>query len=377
MTTRIIRPAEDVGPTLTLDADARDPASARVRVHNLHPEQIASMQGWALPASRLPHILRVSVAEPGPGADGELPDILGCYQVAEDGIQFIPLFPFEPGVRYRASFDPGTFGLSEQAEVATLEFQLPNQMNTKPSQVEHIFPSVDVLPENLLRFYVSFSNPMQRGQAAKQINILDPDGRPAPDVLYRPPVELWDKRMMQLTVLLDPGRLKRWVGPHRELGPPLRAGQTYTLVVCSGMVDESGHPLSRNFEKPFGVAAAIREPVAVADWEILPPAANGRQALTIEFPRPLDWAMLWHAITIATEDGEPIDGQNAIDQGERRWRFIPASPWVVGSYAIRVASNLEDVCGNNLLGAFDRSLRSAGDLAREEKSHLIFFRVER
>ena len=84
MTKMIIRPAEDVGPTLTLDADARDPRSARVRVHNLHPKQIAFMRGWVLLASRLPHILRVSVAEPGPGTDEELPDILGRYQVEED-----------------------------------------------------------------------------------------------------------------------------------------------------------------------------------------------------------------------------------------------------------------------------------------------------
>src|ERR1700741_2432210 len=99
------------------------------------------------------------------------------------------------------------------------------------TEVTHIFPLSDVLPENLLRFYVCFSNSMQRGRASEDISLLDSDGQPVADALYRPPCELWDRRMQHLTVLLDPGRLKRWVGPNRELGPPLKAGQAYTLAV--------------------------------------------------------------------------------------------------------------------------------------------------
>jgi hypothetical protein len=76
--------------------------------------------------------------------------------------------------------------------VGPLEFSLPREPKIGPTKVKHFFPSSDSLPENLLRFYVCFSNPMQRGRAAEHISLLGPDGRPAPDVLYRPPVELWD-----------------------------------------------------------------------------------------------------------------------------------------------------------------------------------------
>ena len=108
-----------------------------------------------------------------------------------------------------------------------------------------------MLPENLLRLYVLFSNLMQRGRAADNIAILGPDGSPAPDVLYRPPVELWDSNMTCLTILLDPGRLKRGVDPNRMLAPPLSAGQRYTLTVGPGMIDMHGRRLCEGLAKSF------------------------------------------------------------------------------------------------------------------------------
>jgi hypothetical protein len=60
-----------------------------------------------------------------------------------------------------------------------------------------------------------------------------------------------------------------------------------------------------------------------------------------------------------------MDGRIGIDQGERRWSFTPTSPWTAGSYSVCIASSLENVCGNSLLVAFDRPLRSAGDLTSQ------------
>jgi hypothetical protein len=260
------------------------------------------------------------------------------------------------------------------SEVLCLGLSLPREKSAVRSRVEHIFPSSDELPENLLRFYVSFSNPMERGRAEEHIILLGPDGRPAPDTLYRTPVELWDRSMRHLTILLDPGRLKRWVGPNRELGPPLKVGQVYRLVVGSGMKDFSGRPLGESFSKPFSVIEAARSPIAPEQWEIQPTAANCREPLVLEFPKPLDWALLWHAITIASESGQRIDGRIAIDEGERRWRFTPTYPWTAGSYRVRVAPSLEDICGNTLLAAFDTPLRPAADSGRKLTSQLIPFR---
>jgi hypothetical protein len=299
-----------------------------------------------------------------PGGE-ELPDVLGHYQVLQGEIRFIPYFPFESGVRYRASFDPRQLGRPEFSKGAALEFSVPRAISAALTQVEHVFPSSDSLPENLLRFYVCFSNSMQRGRAKELISLLGPDGQPAPDVLYRPPVELWDRSMRHLTILLDPGRLKRGVGPNRELGPPLKADLQYTLAIGSGMVDSSGRPLRESFYKPFRVTEAVRERIVVEQWMILPPARKSLQPLVLMFPKPLDWALLWRTINIETEGGQPIGGRVAIDQGERRWSFTPTSPWPARSYHVRIASSLEDVCGNSLLAAFDRPVRAARNLVNE------------
>ena len=257
----------------------------------------------------------------------------------------------------------------------TLEFSLPREQNALATEVNHIFPSGGCLPENLLRFYVCFSNSMQRGRVRAEISLLGPDGEPAPDTLYRAPVELWDRSMRCLTVLLDPGRLKRGVGPNRELGPPLKSGQRYTLAIGSGMVDVSGRSLNQSFYKRFFVTEAARERITIAHWKILPPATKSRQPLAIKFPKPLDWALLRRAITIAPEGRPPVPGRAAIDQDERQWSFTPTSPWVAGSYSVRVASCLEDVCGNGLLAAFDRPCRSGGDLTIETADCSIPFHL--
>jgi hypothetical protein len=349
-------------PTLQVDCDARQSGAACVSVHNLDPDLVAFIGECQRTDLSLTPVLRVSVIAPDRGGCDELPDVLGRYQVMETGIRFIPRFPFEPGVRYRARFDPGHLGRAGHTEVLALEFSLPKPPGGEPACVTGIFPSADMLPENLLRFYVRFSDPMRRGSAETQIRLLGPDGRPAPDVLYRPPLELWDRSMRHLTVLLDPGRLKRWVGPNRELGPPLEAGQRYVLAIGSEMVDSCGRSLRQPCYKPFVVGAAVRDPIAVSNWKVLPPVTKSRQPLTLLFPRPLDWALLWRSITVTQEGGAPMPGRISIDRSERRWRFMPALPWAAGRYCIRVAPDLEDVCGNNMLAAFDRPLRLGRDL---------------
>jgi hypothetical protein len=360
-------------PLLTVDADPCQPASRGVTVCNIDPDLMVSLGRHLQAGGSAQSVLRVNVVRTGAPIGEDLPDVFGRYTVFEDGIQFTPHFPFERGVSYTASFDPRPLGRPELSDVLTLEFSLPREKSPLPTKVKHIFPSSDCLPENLLRFYVCFSNPMQRGQVRAEISLLGPNGEPAPDTLYRAPVELWDRSMRCLTVLLDPGRLKRGVGPNRELGPPLETGQEYALAVGAGMTDLSGNQLSETVYKRFRVTDAVREPIAVERWKIVPPATNSRQPLVLMFPRPLDWALLSHTITIVSTCEQSIGGKIEIDQSERRWSFRPASPWAAGSYHVRVASSLEDVCGNSVTAAFDRPLRSGSDLVNEVASRSIPF----
>jgi hypothetical protein len=60
-----------------------------------------------------------------------------------------------------------------------------------------------------------------------------------------------------------------------------------------------------------------------------------------------------HAFALRAQDLTPQTG-------------VPASLWVEGACHVRIARNIEDVCGNNAVGAFDRRLRTDGDLESQQ-----------
>lgn len=360
-------------PTFRVNSGPPPYGPGSVSVCSLGPDLLTFLASCERPDDLLKSVFRLTVAqEPSPEVD-RLPNVSGRYLLLEDEVQFIPYFPFERDVKYRASFDPRPLGASVNEEL-TLEFAIPSDHEARAlTTVTHIFPSCGLLPENLLRFYVCFSSPMQRGRALKEISLLDCDGQPVADALYRPPVELWDRTMRYLTVLLDPGRLKRWAGPNLELGPPLMAGQEYTLEIGAGMVDRYGRSLGESFDKHFLVSDPVRERITVENWRVLPPATGSRGALVLTFPSPLDWVLLLRTITIRLEGRSVMEGQIVVDQCERRWSFIPNSPWIAGAYHIRIGSDLEDVCGNDIAGPFDRPLRKNADpVGWSERSSLMF-----
>lgn len=352
------------GPAIELDSRS---AGWCVRVRNLPPALVTPL------GEHLEALLRVKVAEAGDTHDDGLPNVAGDYEILGDGVRFTPRFAFDSGVVFRATLDLGALGRPGLVEGQTLEFSFPRETGSADTKVSHVFPSSAVLPENLLRFYIRFSNPMQRGLAANNIEVLGPDGGPTPDVLYRAPVELWDHSMSCLTVLLDPGRLKRGVGPNRVLGPPLKAGQRYTLVIGTGMIDVYGRPLRKAFNRPFTVSEAVRAPITIEEWGISRPAAGSREPLELTCPRPLDWAQLLHGITVVSETGLPISGCVDIGTGETQWRFTPDEPWQAGTYSVCVAPSLEDICGNTPYGPFDGPFRSADEMALETAIRMIPF----
>jgi hypothetical protein len=367
--TSVCSPTPANQPALTVERNPNG-MSWRISAHNLRSDLVAA--GGAGVQS----LLRVMVADVGAADVDDLPDISGERQLVGGSVHFIPDFPFEPGVRYRAILDLGALGQPGLAEVLTREFAFPKEAPITGPEVSQVFPSSDALPENLLRFHVRFSRPMQRGRAEANIVVLGPDGSPAPDVLYRAPVELWDTSMTCLTVLLDPGRLKRGVGPNRMLGPPLKVGERYILAVGPGMIDVHGRPLRQRFVKAFTVSEAVRTPIAIEHWRIVPPAAPGRDPLELTFPTPLDWAGLWQGITVVSEGGEQISGRISIDQDETRWHFTPDAAWRAGFHGIRISPDLEDACGNTPYGAFDGPFRSVDQVALETAVRSVNFEVK-
>jgi hypothetical protein len=354
--------------SLVIDGGPAFPASSSVRVRILDPDLRGALCRYLEKGGPPEAVLRVTVAPTTAPIGDALPDVFGRYLVMEDGLRFTPHFPFARGLSYRAMFDPRPLGRSAFQDLMTREFSHPRKQRALATTVNNIFPSSDRLPENLLRFYVCFSSSMQRGRGEAEISLLGPNGERVPDALYRAPVELWDRGMRCLTVMLDPGRLKRGVGANRALGPPLTAGSVYTLSVGEGMRDFSGSRLSEPVCKSFRVMEAVREPIAVEQWQLLPPETDSRQPLVLRFPRPLDWALLSQTISVASAGEQPVAGRIVVDRGETRWSFTPTVPWTAGSYNVGVASSLEDVCGNTVMAAFDRPLRRGGN-SRDEMAN--------
>jgi hypothetical protein len=319
--------------------------------------------------------LRVHVCDPGMiGTD--LPDVAGDLQWTQDEALFVPRFPFAPGVFFCASLDLDSHGRLDGDGVINHRFALHRESESVSPAVTAIYPSAEVLPENLLRLYVRFATPMRRGHAQSHIDVMGIDGQPVSDVLYRAPVELWDRSMMCLTVLFDPGRLKRGVGPNRALGPPLQVGQSYTLRLKRGWLDATGRPLPEDVHKTFKVAPARRDAVVIANWTLKPAFAGTRDPLEVTFPYPLDWAELFNGIGVISPSGDKVRGHIRVDGTETRWRFVPEQAWPPGNYSLRVDAALEDPCGNATYGAFDGPLRSVEAFAEEKGARLRPFSVD-
>jgi hypothetical protein len=286
-----------------------------------------------------------------------LPPLLGSYHSDGVGIRFQPRFPLEPGLVYRARFDPGKL-LNASADVLKLpvvsaSFSLPKAPVVPTTRVAAVYPSGDTLPENLLKFYLHFSAPMSRGMAYEHIHLRDGAGKDVTFPFVDIAEELWDPSGQRLTVLFDPGRIKSGLRPREELGPILHPGVTYTLTIDRGWLDAAGRPLVTDHRKTFRAGPTDSHSPDPASWKVGVPGPGTREPLLLTFPEPLDHAMLRRVLGVIDPDKRPVPGDVAVEAGETRWRFTPESPWRAGRYQIVIDKDLEDLAGNSIGRPFE------------------------
>lgn len=289
--------------------------------------------------------------------DIDLPPMAGSYEVAKDTLRFEPRFPFAPGVSYRAvvrlSRLPG-FGAGEPPVSSVHRVPRPEQPSA--TVVSAVFPSAEVLPENLLKFYLHFSAPMSGGRIYEHIRLLDEAGSAVELPFLEIDEELWDPEMTRLTLFIDPGRIKRGVRPLEEIGPALEDGRSYTLVVDRAWRDANGQPLKETFRKRFRVGPPDREAIQPDGWKIETPLAGSRSPLTVDFGEPLDHALALRMIRVADGRGQVVRGDAQLVSHERRWRFTPDTPWASGPHKLVLQTNVEDLAGNNIGKPFEVDL---------------------
>lgn len=275
-----------------------------------------------------------------------VPPMGGTWSVAAGRLRFEPSFPFTRGVRYRAEYrGPG-------APVVVSFFELPADLTPATTTVVRIFPTAAVLPENLLKFYVHFSAPMSRGGIFEHVQLKDEAGRVIELPFLELAEELWDPTMTRLTLLIDPGRIKRGVKPLMDVGPVFEAGKRFTLAIAAECRDAANRPLRSAFEKSFRIAAADRTPIAPTSWKIAAPKAGTRDALRVEFGEPLDAALALSKVAVAMAATE-LEGEATLGPEERAWIFTPDQPWRAGPHRLVVATMIEDLAGNNVGKLFD------------------------
>ncbi len=294
------------------------------------------------PAEGWQSLFRVHVDTP------DAPAMLGTYTPEPGALLFHPRFPLADGMTYVAEATL-TDGRKATAILHTAARDLKAE-----TRVEHIYPTADTLPANILKLYIQFSAPMSKGEAWQHIRLLDDQGKTVPLAFLEIDQELWDAAGRRLTVLFDPGRIKRGLVPTNEMGSPVTEGRRYTLVVDKTWHDARGAVLVEGVEKKFVGAPSDRTPPAPKLWKITAPQAGTTNPLVIRFPKPMDAALLERMLEV-----ENIEGTITLADQEREWRFTPVTPWRSGTYHLIANNLLEDISGNHLDRAFDVDLAAA------------------
>ena len=218
-------------------------------------------------------------------------------------------------------------------------------------------PSADLLPANVLKFYIYFSRPMRGGQEIfNQIEILDAGGQVVSDAWLTD--ELWDETGEVLIIYIHPGRIKWGVVLRDVLGPVLVADRDYTFIVRGSVADADGRKLGIDFSKKFHTTAEDRTRVNLNAWKIVSPHAGTTEPMTVHLPKPIDHRSLQRLLAIQTADGQAVSGNASLGKDEKSWTWVPDHPWQNAGYQLVINGRLEDVAGNTPLRPFDMDLEA-------------------
>jgi len=232
--------------------------------------------------------------------------------------------------------------------ISTIAF---SQKNNTP-KVLAIFPTTDSIPVNILRFYIQFSKPMQEMEILKHIKLTDQNGKNITGVFYENQYELWNENRTEVTLIVDPGRVKLGLLANNEMGRAFNEGKNYALTIDSLMLDFNDEKLSRSYTKKFTAVAEDRQPPDTKNLNFSLPKANTRQSIYINFLDKIDHISAKTLIKIFKGNNE-IKGNITLENEEQHLLFTPINKWQKGNYKILINKRLEDIAANSLNQVFD------------------------
>jgi hypothetical protein len=228
-------------------------------------------------------------------------------------------------------------------------------------QVVSISPAARSIPANTLRLYITFDHPARGVVATRDLRLLDEASRTIDGAFMDFGQDLWSPDGRRLTVLFDPGRVKRGVEGDGESAAPLQVGHSFTVEVSG-----------KRFL--YQVTPAVRTAITPQTWRLDLPKAGSREALTVTFDREMDDALLRDQLEVVDAQGRSQPGQVTTFTSGRVWSWRPRRGWRIGAYRLVVGSSLEDVSGNRVGEALDHDVGSP-DAPRE--SLAVRFTVDR
>jgi hypothetical protein len=228
-------------------------------------------------------------------------------------------------------------------------------------QVVSISPAARSIPANTLRLYVTFDHPARGMVATRDLRLLDEAGRTIDGAFMDFGQDLWSPDGRRLTVLFDPGRVKRGVEGDGESAAPLQVGHSFTVEVSG-----------KRFH--YEVTPAVRTAINPQTWRLALPKAGSREALTVTFDREMDDALLRDQLEVVDAEGRSQPGQVTTSANGEAWSWRPDHTWRPGAYRLLVGSSLEDVSGNRVGEALDHDVGAPDD---PPESSAVPFTVER
>jgi hypothetical protein len=339
----------------------------QIEVTGLSNDLLTRLKSAHLTPEQWSSVLRVAV-------DAEGPAMLGEYRISDGAVRFIPAFPLDPGRDYRVRFDPRAV-LGGEGQIIENVVRRPAEHTEPSTTVARVYPSGAEVPANLLRMYIEFSAPMGRVSGVPFMKLLDHHGAEIAGAFLPLDYEFWSPDHTRFTAFFDPGRVKRGILPNQQMGRPLEAGKTVTLVISREWRDQYGLPLRDEFRRSYRVAPPDQKPLDAASWQLQPPAPETRDPLVVTFPKALDHGLLMRALGVRSE-GRQVAGDIRIEEHETQWTFTPAAAWEEGVYELVALDVLEDPAGNQIGRAFEVDNFDTVDKSPKAKTITIPFNVD-
>lgn len=218
--------------------------------------------------------------------------------------------------------------------------------------VNAIYPETNEIPENILKFYISFSQPMREGNFLKHISLFDSKGCNLKGVFFDNLHELWSANHKQLTLIVDPGRVKTSLREHNKSGRAFKVDETYTLVIGTTWKSIKGNYLNEKFTKEFTVVPEDITPPNADEITVSKIEINSKKPITIQFSEALDVLQLNDYVRILENDSIINGSFKTLDSG-KQLQFTPVTIWKQNNYELQIDKRLEDIAANNFSGKFD------------------------